>query len=64
MKPPIPALLLAAAMIGIALPAVVDAVPETYAQFAPLALIALFPGVWMKPGSRCQSTGCGRSEAH
>ena len=37
------ALLLAAAMIGIALLSVVDIVPEEIAQFAPFALLALFP---------------------
>ena len=57
----IPALLLAAAMIGISLLAVFDFIPERYAQFAPLALIALFPGVWMGRNRKC----CGgkRSEA-
>lgn len=46
------ACLLAAAMIGIAILAVFDIIPETYAQFAPLALIALFPSAWMG-SSRC-----------
>lgn len=41
------ALLLAAAMIGIALLSVVDIVPEEIAQFAPFALLALFPGAWL-----------------
>ena len=44
------ALALAAAMISIGVLAVFDVIPEKYAQFAPLALIALFPGVWMRRG--------------
>lgn len=51
------ALLLAAAMIGIAVLAVFDFVPEKWAQFAPLALIALFPSIWMGRGA------CGRGKA-
>ena len=53
MRKLIPALLLAAAMIGIAVLAVFDIIPEKYAQFAPLALIALFPGVWMGRNRTC-----------
>ncbi len=41
------ALLLAAAMIAISVLAVFDIVPQEYAQFAPIALIALFPSAWM-----------------
>ena len=37
-------LLLAAAMIVVGLLAIFDIVPEKVAQFAPLALLALFPG--------------------
>tara|TARA_B100000378_G_scaffold218558_1_gene181874 strand:- start:602 stop:787 length:186 start_codon:yes stop_codon:yes gene_type:complete len=40
-------LLLAAAMIGVGLLAIFDIVPEKVAQFAPLALLALFPGAWL-----------------
>ena len=40
-------LLLAAAMIGVGLLAIFDIVPEKIAQFAPLALLALFPGAWL-----------------
>ena len=50
------ALLLAAAMIGIALLAMVDVVPEETAQFAPLALLAIFPQVWLG-----RSRVCGRA---
>lgn len=47
------ALLLAAAMIGIAVLAVFDIVPEEVAQFAPFALLALFPGAWLRSGRSC-----------
>ena len=50
------ALLLAAAMIGIALLAILDVVPEETAQFAPLALLAIFPQVWLG-----RSRVCGRA---
>ena len=50
------ALLLAAAMIGIALLAIVDVVPEETAQFAPLALLAIFPQAWLG-----RSRVCGRA---
>ena len=49
------ALLLAAAMIGVAILAVFDIVPEKWAQFAPIALIALFPSVWMKRRGGCRT---------
>ncbi|GAA4048084.1 hypothetical protein [Parerythrobacter jejuensis] len=45
------ALLLAAAMIGIALLAVAGIVPEQVAQFAPMALLAIFPTAWLGSGS-------------
>lgn len=45
-----PALLLAAAMIAIAFLAVFEVIPERYAQFAPIALLALFPRVWLGRG--------------
>lgn len=47
------ALLLAAAMIGISLLAVFGIIPESYAQWAPFALLAIFPSVWMGGSSRC-----------
>ncbi len=47
------ALLLAAAMIGIALLAVFDIVPEEFAQWAPLVMLALFPSAWMGSGRTC-----------
>lgn len=46
------ALALAAAMLVIAGLAVVGVVPEKVAQFAPIALLALFPSVWLGQG-RC-----------
>lgn len=49
------ALLLAAAMIGIALLAVFDIVPEEVAQFAPFLLLALFPSVWLRRGRSCSA---------
>ncbi len=53
MKQFVAPLLLASAMIGIALLAVLDIVPETLAQFAPVALLALFPSVWMGRAGCC-----------
>ncbi len=47
------ALLLAAAMIGIALLAVFEVVPEWVGQYAPIALIALFPGAWLGKDRGC-----------
>lgn len=47
------ALLLAAAMIGIAVLAVFDIVPEQVAQWAPLALLAIFPTAWMGSPKTC-----------
>ena len=41
------ALLLAAAMIGIALLAIADIVPRDVAQIAPFILLALFSGAWL-----------------
>ncbi len=49
------ALLLASAMIAIAVLAVFDIVPQEYAQYAPIALIALFPSAWMGKGRGCGS---------
>ena len=53
------ALLLAAVMLSIGGLAVFDIIPEEVAQWAPLALLAIFPGVWLGRG-RC---GARRSEA-
>ena len=50
------ALLLAAAMIGVAVLAVFDMVPEKIAQFAPLTLLAAFPKAWLG-----RSHACGRA---
>lgn len=46
-------LLLAAAMIGIAVLAVFDIVPEEVAQFSPFFLLALFPGAWLRRDCSC-----------
>lgn len=47
------ALLLAAAMIGVALLAVFEFIPEAFAQWAPFALLAIFPGVWLGRDRTC-----------
>lgn len=60
MQPIRSALLLAAAMIGIALLAVAGILPERIAQFAPLALLALFPQVWLgrnRCAASCRKSG-------
>ena len=49
------ALLLATALIGIAVLAVFDVIPESFAQWAPLAMLALFPGAWSGKGRRAGS---------
>lgn len=41
------ALLLAAAMIGLALLAVFGVIPEAFTPWAPFALLAIFPGAWL-----------------
>lgn len=51
------ALLLAAAMIGIAVLAILDIIPQEWAQYAPVALVSLFPSVWMGKQSRCSLKG-------
>lgn len=56
------ALLLAAAMIGVGLLSIFDFVPEEVAQFAPFALLALFPGAWLV-GNRCSCNPFKRSKA-
>lgn len=55
------ALLIASTMIGIALLAVFDIVPEEFAQWAPLAMFALFPSVWMGPNFY-RSRKCGAAQ--
>lgn len=54
MKNLYPPLLLAAAMIGIALLSVAEIVPQEAAQFAPFALLALFPGAWLRRDRSCE----------
>lgn len=51
------ALALAAVMIGIAFLAVFDVIPQEVAQFAPAALLVLFPQVWLRRGGACRA-GC------
>ena len=48
------ALALATAMIAVAVLAVFGVIPERLAQFAPFALLALFPTAWMGRG-RCRA---------
>ncbi len=55
------ALLLAAAIIGIAFLAVLGIVPKEAAQFAPFALLAIFPGVWLRTGRSCNFLSRSRS---
>lgn len=50
------ALLLAAAMLGVSLLAIFDIIPESYAQWAPLALLALFPTAWIGTSKKCRAT--------
>ncbi len=47
------ALLLAGVMIALGVLAVFDFVPEEFAQFGPVALLAIFPSVWMGKGRGC-----------
>lgn len=47
------ALLLAAAMIGIALMSAAEIVPQDIARIAPFALLALFPGAWLGTNRSC-----------
>ena len=46
-------LMLAAAMIGIALLAIFEFVPEEVAQYSPFLLLALFPAAWLRGDSTC-----------
>ena len=46
-------ILLAATMLGIALLAIFDLVPEEVAQFAPVFLLVLFPVVWKRIACSC-----------
>lgn len=55
------ALLLASAMIGIALLAVFELVPEWMGQYGPIALLALFPGAWLDRDRTCKLTRGKRS---
>ena len=47
------ALLLAAAMIGISVLAAYNIVPSSLAQWAPFALLAIFPSIWMGDTKTC-----------
>jgi len=44
---------LAAAMMAIAVLAIFGVVPEKVAQFAPVALLAMFPGAWLSRQRQC-----------
>lgn len=46
-------LALAALMMAVAALSILDIVPEQAAQFAPMALLAMFPRVWLGSGRRC-----------
>lgn len=46
------ALLLAGAVIALAVLAMFDFVPQEFAQFGPIALLAVFPSLWM--GKNCR----------
>lgn len=48
------AVALASVMVGIALLAAFGFVPESVAQFTPIALLALFPTAWLGRG-RCRA---------
>lgn len=48
------ALLLAAAMIALAVLAMFEFVPEEFAQYGPVALLAIFPSVWLGRGRCCR----------
>ncbi|MGB7374315.1 hypothetical protein [Pontixanthobacter sp.] len=47
------ALLLAAAMIGLALLAAAGFIPDEMARWVPFALLAIFPSVWLAPARSC-----------
>lgn len=47
------AVLLASTMLGIAVLAIFDIIPEEAAQYAPVALLALFPSAWLSRSGRC-----------
>ncbi len=55
------ALLVAGAMLGIAILAVFEIVPEWVGQYAPIALIVLFPGAWMGRDRACSFTRRGKA---
>lgn len=52
------ALLLAAAMIAVAVLAVIGIIPQAIAQWAPFALLAIFPGAWLGTDRRRDLKGC------
>ncbi|WP_341713016.1 hypothetical protein [Erythrobacter sp.] len=51
------AVAMAGLMIGIGVLAVFEIIPEQVAQFGPLALLVMFPGVWLGRTSHC-ARGC------
>lgn len=46
-------LLLGFAMIGVALLAIADVIPAEFAQWAPLALLAIVPAAWLRADKTC-----------
>ncbi|MDZ4306318.1 hypothetical protein [Allopontixanthobacter sp.] len=55
------ALLLASGMIALAVLAVFDVVPEEFAQFGPIALLAIFPSLWLGKSRGCWPWKGGRA---
>ena len=53
MPEPVQLLLLGATLVAIALLAIFDIIPQEVAQYAPLALLALFARVWPGHWRRC-----------
>ncbi|MGB3378167.1 hypothetical protein [Allopontixanthobacter sediminis] len=48
------ALLLSGAMIAVAVLAIFDFVPEEFAQYGPVALLAIFPSAWLGKNRTCR----------
>lgn len=48
------ALLLASGMIALGVLAVFDVVPDEFAQYGPIALLAIFPSVWLGKRRACK----------
>lgn len=55
------ALLLAGAMIALGVLAIFDIVPEEFARFGPIALLAIFPSIWLGKSRSCWPRKGGRA---